>query len=201
MQAKRLTLVGAAALGMFAANPALAGDGGVRIGIGGISIGGSSSCAWSGHDHAGRIVIDGCSTTIRSDCDVRGEVVRALRRAGYDAQCRNGEVVVRFGSCRPNILWCAEGTGARFIWERGCVRIRFSTVSCSACTPRFPVIRWDWCGPSRGGRDHGHNGGRDRGGRDRGHGSRGGHDDRGGRGDHGDRGNGGERGGRGGRGH
>jgi hypothetical protein len=136
------------------ASPAAADDG-VRITFGGGSVRIGSSCSWHGHLSAGTIIIDGCRTQIRSGCDVRQEIVRAFRIAGYDAECRDGAVVVRYGRCRPSVQWYAGGWGTSFSWHGGCLSIRAYENQCGSCRDDhrpWPGSRHD----DRDDRDHGH---------------------------------------------
>lgn len=135
MMKARWMLVSAAALTGLLGSTANAS--GLRISVGaGWSHGSSctTSCSWEGHSIAGRLCIDGCTTLIRADCDFREEVVRAFRRAGYQAFCQNGEVVVRFGCRRPDLRWFGQGYGTRYRWEHGCVRISFFESACHSCS-------------------------------------------------------------------
>jgi len=113
------------------AAPAAAADYGPR-GHGSHSSHGS--CDWRGHSYAGSIVINGCRTTIRADRDVRYQIVRAFRSAGFNAYTRNGQVIVDYGYCRPTVRWYGEGYRANLRWQRGCMSINIYTNSCRSCS-------------------------------------------------------------------
>lgn len=152
-------LVGAAALGVvgLVSNPAGAADVSVRVSGGStsVSFGGSRSCSWHGHEVAGTLTIDGCVTTIRSGCDVREDIVRAFRRAGYHAFCDDGQVIVRYDCRRPRVQWCSDGWGASFRWENGCVRVNAYERSCDACASRTTIVWRDFGRDRWSGRDPG----------------------------------------------
>lgn len=95
------------------------------------------SCDWNGHINAGAISIDGCRTTIRSDHDVRSQVARAFRRAGYRAYSRHGQIVVDFGHRRPNVRWFSEGYRTNIRWQQGCLSISLFSSPCGSCQPNY----------------------------------------------------------------
>lgn len=115
------------------AGPAL-GDG-VRVysSRGLVSVGGHGACVSFACGVAGTLSIDGCRTTIRSGFGVDEEIVRAFRRAGYDASCSQGRVVVRFGCRRPSLGWLDRDYSARFAWQRDCLIITTFQKRCDAC--------------------------------------------------------------------
>lgn len=117
---------------------------------------GQQSCTWRGHAYAGTLLINGCRTVIRSDCDVRSEILRAFQRAGYHACFDRGSLVVSYRGCaRPNIRWYGESTGARFSWGHSSVRIGLFNQSCNACSGHGGHGGHDHAHPGRGWNDRG----------------------------------------------
>lgn len=147
--AKRAALASVLLLGAFAA-PAAAGNYAPRHG--GHGHASHHSCDWRGHTYAGTIQIDGCRTTIRSDCDPRTEIIRAFRRAGYYAYVRHGKVFVEYNCRRPNVRWFSEGYRTNIRWDRGCLSISLYSSPCNACRPHYDRgnrrgrhhNRWTW---------------------------------------------------------
>lgn len=82
---------------------------------------------------AGTLSINGRRTTIPAGVAVDAEIVRAFRRAGYDAVCSQGRIVVRFGHRRPSLGWVDRDSGARFSWDRDCLIITTFQNRCNAC--------------------------------------------------------------------
>lgn len=131
MNSKRLILA-AALLGGALVAPASASS--LQHTVGAYSHhGGHSSCNWRGHTYAGTLMIDGRRTIIRSDRDVKYQIVCAFRRAGYGASYDRGQVLIHYRYCRPNVRWYADGYKARFDWRNGCVRISLFNQSCGPC--------------------------------------------------------------------
>lgn len=122
------------------------GRGGVHVGHG--------SCDWRGHLYAGTIQIDGCRTTIRGDCDIRAEIVRAFRAAGYHAYIQKGSVVVQFDRRRPVVRWYSEGYRTNIYWDRGCLSISLFSSPCGSCSPKHVVDRGHGQGRGRHGRTY-----------------------------------------------
>lgn len=100
--------------------------------IGGISSAASAGGNRGGHGHhrhsstcgcqqapqyAGKITIDGYSTSIRSDRPMQRQIAGAFRKAGYGARVNNGRVVVDYGYCQPTVRWSTDRYRARFRWD------------------------------------------------------------------------------------
>ena len=69
-------------------------------------------------EYAGRIVIDGYSTSIRSDRPMNRQIVKAFRHAGYNARIRDGRILIEYGYCEPIVRWSRDRYNARFRWDR-----------------------------------------------------------------------------------
>ncbi|MBL4697917.1 MAG: hypothetical protein JKX70_03695 [Phycisphaerales bacterium] len=68
-------------------------------------------------EYAGRITIDGYSTSIRSDRPMNRQIVRAFRNRGYDARIHDGRIVIDYGYCQPTVRWSTDRYKARFHWD------------------------------------------------------------------------------------
>lgn len=68
-------------------------------------------------EYAGRISIDGYSTSIRSDRPMLRQIASAFRNAGYKARIRNGRILVDYGYCKPMVRWSTDRYTARFRWD------------------------------------------------------------------------------------
>ena len=68
-------------------------------------------------EYAGRITIDGYSTSIRSDRPMNRQIVRAFRIRGYDARIHDGRIVIDYGYCQPTVQWSTDRYKARFDWD------------------------------------------------------------------------------------
>ena len=145
----KLMLLGAALCGIgLSAPPALAS--GVRVynthGL--VSVGGLQACQSYGCGLAGTLSINGCRTSIRSGPGVDAEIALAFRRAGYDAVCSQGRVVVRFGHRRPSLGWLDRDFTARFGWDRNYLVITTAQKRCNACSACRPPVYRDTCRPA-----------------------------------------------------
>jgi len=67
--------------------------------------------------YAGKIVIDGYATRIRTDRPMLRQIARAFRRAGYSARIEYGQVRIDFGYCRPGVQWSTDRYRARLNWD------------------------------------------------------------------------------------
>lgn len=74
-------------------------------------------CGHCAPEYAGRILIDGTWTSIRSDRAILPQLVRAFRYAGYSAWIADGCLQVDYGYCRPQVRWSRDRYSARIRWE------------------------------------------------------------------------------------
>ncbi len=87
----------------------------------------TNSCGCVTPEYAGRLVIDGCTTRIRSDRPMLGQIVKAFRSAGYDAWIHDGCVRVDYGCDRPSVRWYRDRYSARLNWDYGELGISLRT--------------------------------------------------------------------------
>ena len=77
----------------------------------------SATCGCQSPEYAGKISIDGCSTSIRSDRPMNRQIVNAFRKAGYIATICGGRVVVEYVYDQPYVRWSTDRYRARFSWD------------------------------------------------------------------------------------
>ncbi len=78
----------------------------------------SSTCGCQiAPQYAGKITIDGYTSSIRSDRPMQRQIAGAFRKAGYDARVSNGRVVVDYSYCQPVVRWSTDRYRARFRWN------------------------------------------------------------------------------------
>ena len=121
-----------------------------------------SSCTPYTSTYAGYLYIDGRRFTIRSYNNIGRQIAHAFRKAGYDASCRDGRVIVCYDyRCPPRVRWHQRGYRASFEQCDGQMEICWSRVYKPAYRIQHRNDRHDshW---DRG-RDRGHHSGRDRG--------------------------------------
>lgn len=85
----------------------------------------SSTCGCTDYASAGRITIDGHSTSISSGRGMHAQIVRAFRQAGYKAWIQDGCVRVDYGYCKPSVRWHAGEYSIQIRW--GWDDLRLST--------------------------------------------------------------------------
>ena len=116
-----------------------------------------------GHSNkAGILVVDGSQFTIYSSRNIGSQIVRILRRCGYDASCVRGQVVVCYDRYnKPNVCWYQRGYSASIHSSRG--RMNISWCKINRRGHSYHSSSWGWSsghGWDRG-RDRGWNRGRD----------------------------------------
>ena len=129
-----------------------------------ISYNSSGHSSYGHSNKAGILVVDGSQFTIYSSRNIGSQIVRILRRCGYDASCVRGQVVVCYDRHnKPNVCWYQRGYSASIHSSRGRMNISWCKVNRRGHS--FGSSSWGW---SSG---HGWDRGRDRG-WNRGHDSR-----------------------------
>lgn len=105
----------------------------------------SSSCSPYTSSYAGFLTIDGRRFTIRSYNNIGRQIAHAFRRAGYDASCRDGRVIVCYDyRCPPRVRWQTRGYRASFERCDGRMEICWSRVNYSGYRNSY---RSDYHGP------------------------------------------------------
>ncbi len=97
----------------------------------------SSTCGCTDYASAGRITIDGHSTSISSGRGMHAQIAGAFRRAGYRAWIQDGCVRVDYGHCKPSVRWYADDYSIKIRW--GWDELRLSTRR--AYQPRYQPRR------------------------------------------------------------
>lgn len=88
----------------------------------------SATCGCEVQAIAGYLTIDGRTTTITSDRGRNAQIVRAFRKAGYDAWIHDGCVRVDYGYCKPSVRWRTDDYAAALRWSCGTLRVSLSEI-------------------------------------------------------------------------
>jgi len=126
----------------------------------------SSGYSSYGHSNtAGILVVDGRQFTIYSSRNIGSQIVRILRRCGYDASSVRGQVVVCYDHHRkPNVCWYQRGYSASIHSSRGRMNISWCKVNRRGHSykPSSWGSSWSWSSDQcNSGRDRGWNRGHD----------------------------------------